>query len=79
MTADSVLKNVDDVAAVIASLKDSGNAAGIRDTLVSAVIYLRSEQQLKGSRTESIAQLEISIKEYLCFPEANRFNIAGKS
>ncbi len=65
MSADVILKNVDDVTSLISSLKWTEDMTPVRDSLVRAVIYLRSEQLLKGSKTESIAQLELSIKDYL--------------
>lgn len=59
------IEDVDDVAEIITSLKETENMDDVRDILVRTVIYLRNEKLLKGSKTESIAQLEISIKEYL--------------
>lgn len=73
MNINRPIRNVDDAADLISSLKRAKHLNGARDALVRAVIYLRTERQLKGEKTESIARLELSIKEYLRYYNGHDF------
>ena len=49
MFSKTLLKNADDVSSLITSLIDNKNMAEVRDGLVRAVIFLRSEIQNRGA------------------------------
>ena len=57
MESTPALNNADDTAELIRSLKDSEDISHVRNGLVRAVIFLRTEKQIRGARTESVAHL----------------------
>ena len=59
------LNNAGDAAVYIESLKETDDMLLVRDSLAMAIIYLWNVHQLKGSKTESIAELEFFIKLFL--------------
>jgi phosphohistidine swiveling domain-containing protein len=65
MESLAIIKKADDVASLLKSLVDSDNMTHVLNSLARAVIYIRTGHHLKGSRTESVPDLEISIKEFL--------------
>jgi phosphohistidine swiveling domain-containing protein len=65
MESLSMLKNADDVGSLIKSLVGSDDMTRVLNSLVRAVIYIRTGYHLKGSRTESVPDLELSIKNLL--------------